>query len=62
MITHKVTLPDGTEIEFFATDPQTFSQAFGYPSLDDKGKAKQTQASKRKKARKHQQQARRKQR
>lgn len=29
MLTHKIKLPDGTEIEFFATDEAVFQEKFG---------------------------------
>lgn len=29
MITHRITLPDGTEIEFFASDEALFQEKFG---------------------------------
>ena len=29
MLTHRIRLPDGTEIEFFASDDATFQEQFG---------------------------------
>ncbi|HHW7447197.1 TPA: hypothetical protein ACU16Q_001426 [Pasteurella multocida] len=33
MITHMITLPDGTKIEFFASDEELFNKAFSNTGL-----------------------------
>lgn len=54
MITHLVTLPDGTKIEFFASDAKTFSNVFGDVAPNAKAQKRQ-----KKQQRKNKQQARR---
>ncbi len=65
MLSHKIRLPDGTEIEFFASDEALFKEKFGnllptYQHLDVMAKYKKPKDKKQ--VRKCQKQARRKQR